>query len=242
MSENGQEHTADRLARAKRLIADLQKITVENGATEAEALNAAERLGELLAKYNLELTDAIVREDAAKCVKNEVFAADDFAGMIVVGLKHFCGIITYKVHGEGHTGKYVFFGVPHDVEIALYLYEICAEAMDHDWSDYMDKYGYSMKKRMSFRAGFAHRIYDRLLELKAERDARNASTCRDLIVLKDQLVTEEFARQVGVKLVKARSGGRPADQSAYRAGMAAGGRVNLNNPLGNPVGDGPRLR
>jgi hypothetical protein len=234
--------TEERLARAKRLIADLQKITVENGATEAEALNAAKRLGELLAKYNLELTDAIVREDAAKCVKNEVYAPDDFAGTIVVGLKHFCGIITYKVSNEGHAGKYVFFGVPHDVEIALYLYEVCSEAMEHDWASYMDQYGYSMKKRMSFRAGFAHRVYDRLLEMKAERDVRNASSCRDLIVLKDQLVTQEFARQVGVKLVKVRAGRTAADASAYRAGMSAGGRVNLNNPLGSPVGDGPRLR
>ena len=236
------EHTSDRLARAKRLIADLQKITPENGATEAEALNAAARLGELLEKYNLDLTDAIVREDAAKCVKNEVYAADDFAGTLVVGIKHFCEIIAYRKHGDGHAGKYIFFGVPHDVEIALYLYEVCAEAMDHDWSDFMDVHGYSMKKRASFRAGFAHRVYDRLMEMKAERDARNASTCRDLIVLKDQLVTAEFARQVGVKLVKSRAGNMNADPNAYRAGQAAGGRVNLNNPLGNPDGGRVRVR
>jgi hypothetical protein len=236
------EHTEDRLNRAKRLIADLQKITVENGATEAEALNAAARLGELLAKYNIDLTDAIVREDAAKCVKNEVFAADDFAGALVVGIKHFCGIIAYKVHGEGHAGKYVFFGVPHDVEIALYLYEVCAEAMEHDWALYMEEYGYSMKKRMSFRAGFSNRVYNRLTQMKAERDAATASTCRDLIVLKDQLVTEEFARQVGVKLVKSRGGSFAADEGAYRAGQSAGGRVNLNNPLGNPSGTAPRVR
>jgi hypothetical protein len=236
------EHTSDRLARAKRLIADLQKITEENGATEAEALNAATRLGELLFKYNLDLTDAIVREDADKCVKNEVYAADDFAGTLVVGIKHFCGIIVYRVHGEGHAGKYVFFGVPQDVEIALYLYEVCAEAMDHDWCDFMNDYGYSMKKRSSFRAGFANRVYGRLMEMKRERDARNASSCRDLIVLKDQLVTEAFARQVGVKLVKSRTGGSAADPNAYRAGMAAGGRVNLNNPLGDPTGSAPRVR
>lgn len=236
------EHTEGRLERAKRLIADLQKITPENGATEHEALNAAARLGELLSKYNLDLTDAIVREDAAKCVKNEVFAADDFAGAIIVGIKHFCGIITYKAYGGGHAGKYVLFGVPHDVEIGLYLYEICAEAMDHDWATFMEDYGYSMKKRQSFRAGFSERIYSRLLQMKAERDAANASTCRDLIVLKDQLVTEEFQRQVGIKLVKLRGGNFAADPNAYRAGQSAGGRVNLNNPLGNPVGDGPRIR
>jgi hypothetical protein len=236
------EHTEARLERAKRLIAELQKITPENGASEAEALNAAARLGELLEKYNLDLTDAIVREDAAKCVKNEVYAADDFAGTIVVGLKHFCEIITYRKPGDGHAGKYIFFGVPHDVEIALYLYEICAEAMEHDWAIFMESHGYSMKKRMSFRSGFASRVYERLIQMKRERDARNASQCRDLIVLKDQLVTQEFARQVGVKLVKSRGSTVRVDPDAYHAGMSAGGRVNLNNPLGNPVGGDTRLR
>jgi hypothetical protein len=236
------EHTSDRLNRAKRLIADLQKITEDNGATEAEALNAARRLGELLEKYNLDLTDAIVREDAARCVKNEVFAADDFAGTLVVGLKHFCGIIAYREPGAGHAGKYVFFGVPQDVEIALYLYEVCAEAMDNDWQIYMDNFGYSMKKRMSFRSGFASRVYSRLMEMKRERDLRNASKCRDLIVLKDQLVTEEFARQVGIKLVKSSGGRVQGDNHAYLKGQEAGGRVNLNNPLGNPSGTAPQVR
>jgi hypothetical protein len=96
---------------------------------------------------------------------------------------------------------------------------------------------------MSFRAGFSHRVYDRLMEMKREADARQASQCRDLIVLKDQLVTEEFRKNVGVKLVKRREGrNMAADQNAYRQGMARGGQVNLRNPLGDPAGSGARLR
>lgn len=224
------EHSAKAIARAKKLIHDLQQVNEDNGATEGEVLNAAKLLGELLEKYNLNLTDASVREDTGHCIKNEVFAADDYAGVLVVGIKHFCGIIAYTVSNDGHAGKYVFFGVEHDVAIALYLYEVCAEAMDHDWSAYMETHGYSMKKRASFRAGFAHRVYDRLMELKRERDAR-ASSCRDLIILKDQLVTEQFKKQLGIRLVKGKRSGGAADPSAYNAGMSAGARVNLNNPL-----------
>lgn len=237
------EHNAKALERAKRLIRELQDVSEANGASEHEALNAAKRLGEILEKYNLDLTDASVREDASACVKNEVFAADDYAGTLVVGIKHFCEIIAYTVSNDGHAGKYVFFGVPHDVGIALYLYEICSEAMEYDWAGYMEVHGYSMKKRASFRAGFAHRIYTRLMDLKRERDERAAqSTCRDLIVLKDQLVTEEFKKQLGIRLVKAKARGGPADSGAFRAGMAAGANVNLNSPLTGGVGGGTQIR
>lgn len=229
------------LERVKRVIAALQKKTEENGCTEEEALAAAEKLGKLLEEHNLSMDEVGVREEAAACKKNEVFAADDFAGHLVVGIGKFCELIVYKSPGEGHAGKYVFFGTPHDLEIAVYLYEICAEAMEYDWTDFMEKYGYSLRKRQSFRQGFSRRVYDRLMQMKAERDARNASTCRDLIVLKDQLVTQEFSK-TGIRLVKSRGGGGPVDPNAYRAGMAAGGRVNLNNPLGNPSSSADRLR
>lgn len=222
------------LERAKRIIRELQQKTEQNGCTEEEAMAAAAKMGQLLEDYNLNIDEIGLREDASKCKKNEVFAADQFAGTLVTGIKHFCGIIAYQVGGEGHGMKYVLFGVPHDLEIALYLYEICAEAMEHDWAKYMEVHGYSMKKRASFRMGFSSRVYERLMQMKADRDARNASNCRDLVVLKDQLVKQEFAK-TGIRLVKS-SRQVVADNHAYGHGHAAGGRVNLNNPLG---GGGP---
>jgi hypothetical protein len=228
------ERSEREIQRIKRVIQALQQKTQDNGCSEEEALSAAAKLGQLLEEYDLSIDEVGVREDASMCRKNEVFAADDFAGTLVVGIKHFCGIIAYTKSGDGHAGKYVFFGTPHDLEIALYLYEICAEAMDRDWSDYMEVHGYSMKKRMSFRAGFANRVYYRLIEMKRERDERTrVATGTALMVLKDQLVTEEFKRQLGIKLVNARSGrNMAADPTAYQHGHAAGGRVNLSNPLG----------
>jgi hypothetical protein len=232
------------LERVKRVIRALQAKTEDNGCTEEEALAAAAKLGQLLEEYDLAIDEVGLREDASQCRKFEVFAADDYAGALITGLKHFCGIIAYRnTGGEGHGGKYTFFGVPHDVEIALYLYEICAEAMERDWADYMEHYGYSMKKRMSFRAGFSHRVYDRLMQMKRERDDRTrAATGTALLVLKDQLVTQEFAQRFGIKLVKVRGGGNAAaDENAYRQGMSAGGRVNLNNPLGGGGADSSRI-
>lgn len=228
------------LDRVKRIIRELQAKTEENGCTEQEAMAAAAKMGQLLEDYNLNIDEVGVREDASQCKKNEVFAADQFAGTLITGIKHFCGIIAYQVSGEGHGMKYVLFGTPHDLEIALYLYEVCAEAMEHDWVGYMNQHGYSMKKRASFRMGFAARVYDRLAQMKRERDARNASSCRDLVVLKDQLVKSEFAK-LGIRLVK--SAGRvAADGHAYGHGQAAGSRVNLNNPITGGGPGGERIR
>lgn len=218
------------LDRIKRIIQGLQDKTQENGCTEEEAMASAAKMGQLLDEYDLSIDEIGVREDAGQCKKNEVFAADSYAGTLITGIKHFCGIIAYQVSGEGHAMKYVFFGTPHDLEIATYLYEVCAEAMEYDWSTYMQDHGYSLKKRASFRAGFSSRVYSRLKDMKAERDARNASQSRELVVLKDQLVKAEFGK-LGIHLVKS-AGTRAADEHAYRSGQTAGSRVNLNNPLG----------
>lgn len=224
--------------RAKRIIRELQQKTEANGCTEHEAMAAAAQIGELLEKYDLEIDEIGVREDAAKCEKNRVFAADPYAGAILAGIRDFCSLIYYR-DNSNHTA-YVLFGTPHDLEIALYLYEMLSEAIERDWTDYMNRYGYSMKKRISFRAGFADRVYSRFKQMKADRDARNRVTGTALVVLKDQLVRQEFGK-LGIHLVKG-SGFTIADGSAYRQGQAAGDRANLNNPLGNPGGSSPSLR
>ncbi len=235
MSERSQAS----MERVKRIIQGLQAKTEANGATEEEAMAAAAKLGELLEQYDLSIDEVGVREDASQCRKNEVFAADDAAGSLISGIGKFCTLIVYQTRGTGHGSRYTFFGTPHDLEIAVYLYEITAEAMDHDFSSYMEREGYSMKKRMSFRAGFSQRVYQRLMKMKADRDARRP-TGTALVVLKDQLVKSEWAKE-GIHLSKSR-GTFAADRGAFAQGQAAGGRVNLNNPLGGPSGPRGHIR
>lgn len=229
------EDRKKKLERVKRVIRLLQEKTTENGCTEQEAMEAARKMGELLSENELTMDEVGVREDAAACETNHVFAADGYAGTLISGIAKFCTLIAYQEPGRGHGMRYALFGTPHDLEIAKYLYEVCAEAMEHDWCGFMEDHGYSMKKRESFRMGFSSRVYQRLAKMKVERDARNASQSRALVVLKDQLVKSEWDKQ-GVKLGKAR-GQRAADAHAYSQGSAAGARVNLNNPLGGGRND-----
>lgn len=224
------EYTKAARERAKKLINELRKKSEERGCSEEEALSAAAKIGELLEKYDLEMTETDVREDAASCRTLEVFAADNYAGVLAAGIGKFCTLIVYQNKHEGHACKYVFFGTPQDLEMAEYLYEMCSFAAEDGWTEYMDQHGYSLARRASFRQGFSSRIHRRLAELKAARDARVRATGTALVVLKDELVKSEWAKE-GIKLGKP-DGQRVVDGHAYQQGQAAGNRVNLERPLG----------
>ena len=99
-----------------------------------------------------------------------------------------------------------------------------------------------LKKRMpglrrsatvSFQHGMAARIHARLIELKEQNDemlARSRQTGRALVVLKMQLVEDEF-RKRGPKLSRYRYNRSISDGSAYSLGQKAGDKVNLSRPL-----------
>lgn len=216
------------LSRIKRIIANLRMKTEENGCSESEALAAAEKLGKLLQEHDLTLDEATLGEEAKGAEKNVVRAPDEFASSIVVGIGKLCDLIVWR----SGPGQYSFFGTPADLEVAVYLYEILSFAIEDDCVKFMEKEGYSMKKRASFRMGFASRVTERLKQLKAERDAakaRMSQTGTNLVVVKEALVKQEFDK-LGIRLTK---GGTQtaADMNAFGAGRAAGERVNLNSPL-----------
>lgn len=228
----------DPLARVKRLVRALRDKTTDRGCTEEEAMAAAEKLGALLQEHDLELDETMLKEETGDATKRKVRAADTYAGSVVVGIGRLCDLIVWK---NGDT-EFVFYGTKHDLEIGSYLYEICCEAMDDDWGKYMDEHGYSMKKRQSFRMGFADRVCRRLTDIKRERDLarQKVSSSTDLVVMKESNLKNQLAKE-GIKL---RSGGRqrsPADRQAYARGAEAGDRVNLNSPLGGPAASAGRL-
>ncbi len=223
---------AKRLDRAKRIIRGLMERTEDRGCTESEAMEAAEKIGALLEQFNLNLDEVSVR-DVSNMIRVEVFAADDSAGRVIVGIGRLCSLTTYHESGRGVT-TYVLFGHKEDVEMATYLYEVVMEAADTSWQADMDRHGYSKKRRESFRMGYATRVSQRLMTIKADQDAERdrhvkMSGSTDLVILKNQLVTAEFAK-TGVKLVS-RKDTRVIDNGAFSRGHVAGNNVNLRRPL-----------
>ena len=207
--------------------------TVENGATEAEALAAAEKVGEMLAKYNLSMSEVEVREDnyrrgrhptGNRKRQHEVqFTASAIAQFTDT-----------KVWGEQDDGRGIsFFGADHDVEVALYLIDLFQSAMDHEWAQYQktDNYRRSLthgrSQRASFMRGMAHRLSERLRVNKQQYRKDAAATGRDLVPVKHQVVEQEFKKQFNLKLRSSKSSCR-FDSRAYGAGHEAGDKVSIN--------------
>jgi hypothetical protein len=232
------------LERVKRIIRGLVEKNESNGASEAEALASAEKVGALLQKYDLELSQVMLDGMKNTMTKTKVFAADDAGSSLVVGIGHLCSLVVYRETGTAGFA-YVLFGHDVDVELAKYLFEICSEAMESEWVDYGSKHGFTKKQRESFRRGFGGRVHDRMIELKRQRDEERRkhvqmSGCTDLVIVKDQLVQAEFEKE-GIRL---RSTVRrfSNDSHAYGHGHTAGGKVNLNNPIGDGRGVSGALR
>jgi hypothetical protein len=92
----------------------------------------------------------------------------------------------------------------------------------------------------SFQHGVVARVAERLDAMHSARDAAiraHRSTGTALIVTKNRVVEDAF-RETDVRLVSMTAMGPRVMTSAFRAGWAAGDRVNLNRPL---AGDAARL-
>jgi hypothetical protein len=79
----------------------------------------------------------------------------------------------------------------------------------------------------------AARVADRLDDMHRERDASVAaqrSSGTALILVKHQVVEDAF-RQTEIRLVSAGSLSGVRMNGAFRQGLAAGDRVNLNRPV-----------
>lgn len=226
------DYTVPELERAKRLIRHLSNRTTDRGCSEAEAMESAVKMDALLREFDLELSDVFIAE--TNCVKREVYAADEYVGTMLQGIARLCSLVNYHVGGS-KPPAYVLYGFAHDVEIAIYLYETLLEACDTDWGPYSQIHGFARAKRESFRQGFSNRVYHRLVRMRQQRDQEAAeravkSNSKDLVILKDHRVAEEFER-TGIRLVTTK-GPRIRCGTSFAAGQDAGARANISTGLG----------
>jgi hypothetical protein len=154
-------------------------------------------------------------------------------------------------NGVRNDNKHMFFfGTPTDVEAARHLWNVIVAAEATEVEAYKRSDGYVnfhhtllpvQGNRRSLLSSFLYGMSDRLNErlrrlakenqqnVKKEEEVRRQTqaipTGASLIVLKQQLVEQEW-KKTGIKLHSGTSAGA-TNGDAYRAGAAAGGRVNL---------------
>jgi hypothetical protein len=227
------------LAKVKDRIRRLAARTVDRGCSEAEALAAAQKVGELLEVYGLTMSEVELREET--CIQREVV----FAGPRLQALN---GVFLAVVALTGTRGwmvgrqTFVFFGLEPDVLMAEYLLHIVAGAVDHEEAAFRASPGYQRSRATpqnrlrSFRYGFAERVSGRIEELAAHRRAAEeaaaapGSTGTALVLVKERLIEDGF-RGLGIRLRTTYTTRTVRDAGAYRRGTEAGERVNLQRPV-----------
>jgi len=218
-----------------RRIRGLLYKTTENGATEAEAIEAAAKARELMDRYRLSMSDVEIADEPV--IQAEVdrpnakrYAAVDYCGH---GIDAYCGVRSWMRRKSGKTVR-VYLGLKPDVEMARYLYEAIAGAIRVELGVYQRQAGYRDRdETASFQLGMATRINQRLLEMARELEpvAKTASGTA-LVVVRNAVVNAAYDA-LGLKFRGSYSGMSSRSSSARDAGRAAGNRVNLSRPINN---------
>lgn len=235
---------SDELAKVKARIRALASRTVERGCSEAEAMVAAAKVGELLDVYGLTMSEVELREEA--CIQRTMVFDDprrQAMNWLFPALLRFTGCRGWTVG----RADYVIFGLEPDVQMAEYLMQVVAGALSWEEVLYRQSPDYARSRvppqsaLRSFRIGFADRVAARLDEIGAHRRATEQAAQASampagaggtaLVLLKERKIEEGF-RALGVRLRTVTRSTVVRDRGAYGRGREAGGRVGLERPLG----------
>ena len=231
-----------------RKIKALLAKTVEAGATEAEAMSAFTLAHKLLEEYQLNLSDLDLREEGTSCV---VQTMDNIARRMSRRVGEYCeckvwmseprpkfkyvkvGSKEKKVQDGKEYTKINFLGIKSDADFAEWLMAALSSYVQGKEVAFMfADFCASVEDAEDFTSGCINRINERL---KLEIDKRNAkratSTGRDLVPLKNAMITEAF-NKLGLLLKDAeRSHYRVMNREAYERGQNAGDGVSFNRPV-----------
>jgi hypothetical protein len=155
----------------------------------------------------------------------------------VPSIARFCDCKVWLTRSELQA-HYVFFGFDTDTQLAAYLFDAIARAMQNEVAHFRAR---SATRRStlprqaatSFQHGVAVRVAERLEAMHGKREAAVAAqrpTGNALTIMRHQVVEDAF--QTAKVRLRAQRGLSLRPDAAFRAGQAAGERVNLNRPVG----------
>lgn len=220
---------APAIERLKARIRALSAMTTANGCTEAEALSAAAKVAELLDRHDLSLTEVELRATACEQRAYQTrhrkrIPLDDCVGAIAA----FCDCRVWREKSAEGRARFVFFGLPADVEAAHWLTGVVDEAVRTELGRFKNSAEYQRFRHQdrhlanaSFALGMVASIADKLTAMKAARDRSNGGAGRDLVVAKAGVVEVELER-LGVTLRSVPGASRVVEPIAYDAGGTAG--------------------
>jgi hypothetical protein len=236
---------------ANQVRALLQK-TAGNGCTEAEAMAAAEKAGQLMTAYALAAEDIEDIKDekfgfrrrpgyawqkGMRCHYHEVLKC-------VWGVAHF---FDCKVYYRTDTTELSYFGTELDTLLAHTITQRLKDAIELEWKLFKKLPAFKIEQlkgihpktmHAQFAAAFAYRVTQRFKQMKGTQVAAitQSSHARALVVCKEGIVNERFeqAHPGKIRTRKTKTVVRQYSHSAVIAGEAAGGNVSLETNVERP--------
>lgn len=222
-----------RIKKIKNRIRALLMKTVENGATEGEAVSAAEKAAELMAEYDIEFGDIKTAQTDAPTEKHASFdpELDDSLWKIASAISKLCHC---KVWAHvGIPGKLTFLGDDIDSSIAAYLMTVCERAVRTETKK--ATLGFALyrrnirhRKRLGFIAGMTERLAVRIRELAWQRE-RAAKTG---LVPSKMAKIDDWIKAKDIQFSHSGVHGTITDPVAEAMGKARANEVPLNRGLG----------
>lgn len=228
--------TSNHAAKIKALLSK----TVDNGATEDEAIAAAMKARELMDKYDIDLTTLDMKAEGFETLINQYFAVSPehrAATAIAVAVAAYTDT---KVYGTHNRSAIAYFGLKSDVTFATWLETTLvgfvirnAEVYIKDWKarQFQLHSGATKTEKLSFILGCSARIAKRLHDEAAKRKSATGAGSMALVVRdKAQVVTEEWAK-LNMKLSRAKGAKVRLSNSGYDSGAATGDTARWDKPV-----------
>jgi hypothetical protein len=221
--------------RVKEKIVKLLNVTPDRGASENEAMMAAE----LMAHFDIEASELSIRStrSAEKIAEKRRYGSRQIASSCAYLVAQLCDCMTWH-----YPDRHVFFGLPHDAAIAAHLFDtisncVVAEAdiykVSPDFASAAERarqeYGINARAVVgTFITGVEDRICERLRALRDGKErAVQETTGRSLVIVKAEQVKKDF-EALEIKLRHRRTRQSVWSAAAYRSGAVAGDRIPLS--------------
>ena len=217
------------------IIERIQKLQAlaDRPGSEAEAVNAAARVRELLDKYNLDLGEVNIRVQGAyetDALKRQ--QRESWLRFLMEGVTKLCGVGGYwwheKLPGKKATNTMRFYGARGNVETAVQTLEYFMATGTALYKARRKQYIIPAQlQREAYLTGFGERVWQRIGDWV---DQRNLTQDTMAIIL----VTDELRkrREDELKAQGMRTSGdiskMPADKRSFQEGRYDGGRVDLH--------------
>jgi hypothetical protein len=242
MTETSAEKRQKLIAKVKALLA----MTTDRGASEAEAINAAQLASKLMEEHDLTYHDieAELAEDRFGA-RGRKFADSnrlhESSNCVNVIAKYWDCVTWWGYNETTKETTLVYFGSADDTALAHEMTSMIRSAMENAWQRYKMSPGRPTHipghvLRADFLFGMTVRLCQRLEALKAARSG-SGDTSRALVVAKGAIVHERleiFKAKTGMRIEveePEQTISRDVIGEAYFAGKAAGQQVKLADEL-----------